>query len=112
MNISLFFVIPIRSDRLTLVQNKTSVNKKLPSKDAAEQLEVGMGDPTLKSEFRDRHFTQPPLAHLGRFYILGFAYDCKLPPRNAKKLNRTCAAPWSPVVSQHWQLTLLVFVQF
>ena len=73
---------------------------------------VGMGDPTLKSEFRDRHFTQPPLAHLGRFYILGFAYDCKLPPRNAKKLNRTCAAPWSPVVSQHWQLTLLVFVQF
>ena len=74
--------------------------------------ELGMGDPTLKSEFRDRHFTQPPLAHLGRFYILGFAYDCKLPPRNAKKLNRTCAAPWSPVVSQHWQLTLLVFVQF
>ena len=42
MNISLFFVIPIRSDRLTLVQNKTSV-KNLSSKDAAEHCSCSNG---------------------------------------------------------------------
>ena len=68
--------------------------------------------PGARSRLSWFHLTQHSLAHLVMFYILGFAYDCKLPPRNAKKLNRTCAAPWSPVVSQHWQLTLLVFVQF
>ena len=39
------------------------------------------------------HLTQHSLAHLVMFYILGFAYGCKLPPRTAKTVFANPKAP-------------------
>ena len=54
---------------------------------------VGGGVNIDRSKLSWFHLTQHSLAHLVMFYILGFAYDCKLPPRTAKTVFANPKAP-------------------
>ena len=57
------------------------------------QMVVGGGVNIDKSKLSWFHLTQHSLAHLVMFYILGFAYGCKLPPRTAKTVFANPKAP-------------------
>ena len=54
---------------------------------------VGGGVNIDRSKLSWFHLTQHSLAHLVMFYILGFAYGCKLPPRTAKTIFANPKAP-------------------
>ena len=55
--------------------------------------ELGGGVNIDRSKLSWFHLTQHSLAHLVMFYILGFAYGCKLPPRTAKTIFSNPKAP-------------------
>ena len=55
--------------------------------------QVGGGVNIDRSKLSWFHLTQHSLAHLVMFYILGFAYGCKLPPRTAKTIFSNPKAP-------------------
>ena len=54
---------------------------------------IGGGVNIDRSKLSWFHLTQHSLAHLVMFYILGFAYGCKLPPRTAKTVFANPKAP-------------------
>ena len=57
------------------------------------RLYIGGGVNIDRSKLSWFHLTQHSLAHLVMFYILGFAYGCKLPPRTAKTIFSNPKAP-------------------
>ena len=68
-------------------------NLHLPAVQSPPSPLLGGGVNIDRSKLSWFHLTQHSLAHLVMFYILGFAYGCKLPPRTAKTIFANPKAP-------------------